>query len=86
MGLEDHFDKIADAEIARMRKVRGIEALYGWIRARCETLTKSGRIVPAPELIRESDDQGNPTKVVYHACMYVDAFEQSALERSAYER
>ncbi|HEX3474787.1 MAG TPA: SurA N-terminal domain-containing protein [Kofleriaceae bacterium] len=80
------FDKTAGTEIARMRKARGVAALFGWLRTRCETLAKSGRILPAAELIRESNDQGQPTKTVYRACMYLDAFERDALERAAYER
>src|SRR4029078_7462658 len=37
--VED-FDKTADAEIARMQEARGKAALYGWLRSRCEALTK----------------------------------------------
>jgi hypothetical protein len=80
------FDKTADAEIAQMRKARSVTALYGWLRARCETLAKSGRIAPAPELIRESDDQGRQTQTVYHACMYLDPLERDALERAPFDR
>jgi hypothetical protein len=79
------FNKTADAEIARMRKTRGIAALYGWLRARCETLAKSGRIAPAAELIRESDENGKQLATVYHACMFLDALEHDALDRAPFE-
>jgi hypothetical protein len=73
--VED-FDKTADAEIARMQDARGKAALHEWLKSRCETLTKAGRIRPAPDRIRETDDKGNPAPTVYHPCMYFDYLDR----------
>ena len=66
------FDKKADAEVNRMREARGKAALEDWLRFRCEALKKSGRIRPAAELTRETDDKGNPAPTVYRPCMTLD--------------
>jgi len=73
--IED-FDKTADAEIARMQDARGKAALHAWLKDRCETLNKAGRIRPAPDRIREVDDKGNPAPTVYRPCMYLDYLAQ----------
>ena len=73
--LED-FDKKADAEIARMQEARGKAALHDWLKSRCETLTKAGRIRPSPDKIRESDDKGNPAPTVYRPCMFFDYLDR----------
>jgi hypothetical protein len=73
--VED-FDKGADAEIARMQEARGKAALYGWLRSRCDALTKAGRIRPAADRIRESDDKGNPAPTVYRPCMTLDFLDR----------
>ena len=70
------FDKKADTEIARMQEARGKAALREWLKNRCETLTKAGKIRPAPERIRETDDKGNPAPTVYHPCMYFDYLDR----------
>ena len=66
------FEKNADAEIQRMRDARARAALLDWLRFRCEALKKSNRIRPAAELIRETDDKGNPAPTVYRPCMSLD--------------
>jgi len=66
------FEKTADAEIRRMREARSRAALLDWLRFRCEALKKSNRIRPAAELIRETDDKGNPAPTVYRPCMSLD--------------
>ena len=68
----EEFDKTADAEIARMQEARGKAALHGWLRARCEAATKAGRIRPAADRIRETDDKGNPAPTVYRPCITLD--------------
>jgi hypothetical protein len=70
----DAFDKDAEHQIDRMRDARGKAALKGWLKNRCETLTKAGKIRPAAELLRESDDQGKPLPQTYRPCMYFDSF------------
>jgi hypothetical protein len=70
------FDKIADTEIARMQEARGQAAVRDWLKNRCDTLTKAGKIRPAPDRIRETDDKGNPAPTVYHPCMYFDFMNQ----------
>jgi hypothetical protein len=66
------FDKTADAEITRMQEARGKAALRDWLKGRCEMLTKAGRIKPAADRIRETDDKGNPAPRVYQPCMFFD--------------
>ncbi|HMG23077.1 MAG TPA: hypothetical protein VK607_17195, partial [Kofleriaceae bacterium] len=73
--VED-FDKTADAEIRRMQEARGKAALHSWLRSRCETLTKAGRIRPSPDRIRETDDKGNPAPTVYRPCMFIDYLDR----------
>jgi hypothetical protein len=72
----EEFEKIADAEITRMREARGKAALGQWLKARCDTLAKAGKIKPAAERIRETDDKGNPAPTVYHPCMYFDYLDR----------
>jgi hypothetical protein len=73
--VED-FDKTADAEIARMQQARAKAAVHDWVKGRCETLTKAGKIRPAAERIREVDDKGNPAPTVYHPCMYLEYLDR----------
>jgi hypothetical protein len=70
------FDKIADAEITRMQEARGKATLREWLKGRCETLNKAGKIKPAADRIRETDDKGNPTPTVYRPCMYFDYLDR----------
>jgi hypothetical protein len=70
------FDKTADAEIARMQEARGKATLREWLKGRCETLNKAGKIKPAADRIRETDDKGNPTPTVYRPCMYFDYLDR----------
>jgi hypothetical protein len=72
----EEFDKIADAEIARMRDARGKAAVHDWLKARCDTLTKAKRIQAAADRIRETDDKGDPAPTVYKPCMYFDALDR----------
>ena len=72
----EEFDKTADAEIARMQGARGKAAVHDWLKQRCETLTKAGKIRPATDRIRETDDKGNPAPTVYHPCMYFDYLDR----------
>jgi hypothetical protein len=62
------FDKKADLEISRMRDARGKATVRDWLKFRCEALAKAGKIRPAPDKIRESDDKGNPAPTVYRPC------------------
>lgn len=73
--VED-FDKTADAEITRMREARSKAALGQWLKGRCDTLAKAGKIKPAADRIRETDDKGNPAPTVYHPCMYFDYLDR----------
>jgi hypothetical protein len=73
--VED-FEKTADAEIAQMQQARGKAALGQWLKNRCDTLTKAGKIKPASDRIRETDDKGNPAPTVYHPCMYFDYLDR----------
>jgi hypothetical protein len=70
------FDKKADAEITRMQEARGKAALRDWLKNRCETFAKAGKIKPAADRIRETDDKGNPAPTVYHPCMYFDYLDR----------
>ncbi|TMQ24032.1 MAG: peptidyl-prolyl cis-trans isomerase [Deltaproteobacteria bacterium] len=72
----EEFDKIADAELARMQQARGKAAVHEWLKSRCETLTKAGRIRPAAERLRETDDKGNPVPTSYHPCMYLEFLDR----------
>jgi hypothetical protein len=74
-NVED-FDKTADAEIAQMQQARGKAALGQWLKGRCDTLSKVGKIKPAADRIRETDDKGNPAPTVYHPCMYFDYLDR----------
>jgi parvulin-like peptidyl-prolyl isomerase len=65
----EEFDKVADQEINELRQLRGYFALESWLKDRCVTLAKDGKIKPMADLIRESDDAGKTLPVVYQPCM-----------------
>lgn len=62
------FAKDADEKIEHLRLVRGALMLEHWIGTRCRELARNGKIEPMQELIRETDDKGNPTPTVYQPC------------------
>jgi hypothetical protein len=64
----EEFDKKSDLELSRMREARGKATVRDWLKYRCEALAKAGKIRPAPDKIRESDDKGNPAPTVYRPC------------------
>ncbi len=66
--MED-FDKSADAKIETLRAIRGAMLLENWLKERCEQYQKDGKIEPMAELLRETDDKGNPLPVSYRPCM-----------------
>ncbi|HEX4422965.1 MAG TPA: hypothetical protein VH165_33845, partial [Kofleriaceae bacterium] len=72
----DEFDKTADAEIARMTAARAHQAEELWLKDRCDTLVKAGKIKPSAEKIRETDDKGNPAPTVYRPCMFFEHIDQ----------
>ena len=72
----DDFDKTADHEVSQLQDARGKAALGQWLKERCDTLTKAGKIKPAADKIRETDDKGNPAPTIYHPCMDFDAFNR----------
>src|SRR5258706_15542267 len=63
------FEKEADERVTELRAKRAQEFLEGYLKEKCEKLFKDGRIKPNPELIRETDDKGNPKPVEYRPCM-----------------
>jgi hypothetical protein len=65
--VED-FEKKAPVIIEQLRQKRAQAFLADWLGARCEELAKANRITPAPSLIHEFDDQGNPLPITYHPC------------------
>jgi SurA N-terminal domain/PPIC-type PPIASE domain len=72
----DEFDKISSNELLQMRDARGRAALRDWLKTRCEALAKAGKIKPAADRIRETDDKGNPAPTVYRPCMYFDYLDR----------
>jgi len=64
----DEFEKTADRELIRMREARGKATVRDWLKYRCEALAKVGKIRPAPDKVRETDDKGNPAPQVYRPC------------------
>ena len=63
------FDKEADEDTAELQQQRASEALDGWLKDRCETLAKAGKIKIAADLLRETDDKGNVVPTQYKPCM-----------------
>jgi len=76
--VED-FDKDADRYISRLQVVRSYTLVEEWLEDRCKTLTKDKRIVPARELVAESDDKGAPMPQVYQPCMYSNQYLSAML-------
>jgi hypothetical protein len=72
----EEFEKTADAEIRRMQEARGKAAVRDFLRSRCDALSKAGKIRPAADRIRETDDKGNPAPTVYHPCMFLDYLDR----------
>lgn len=65
----DEFDKSADRRVAELRQTRGQEFLDAWLKTKCETLAKEGKIKPAQQLLVERDEQGNLLPIGYKPCM-----------------
>jgi parvulin-like peptidyl-prolyl isomerase len=63
------FDKDADSMMEAIRTRRAGDAVNAFVKSRCEALNKAGKIKPAPELIREQDDQGKVLPTTYKPCM-----------------
>ncbi len=63
------FDKKADGMMQLIKQRRSGDALMGWLKDRCETLYKAGKIKPSPSLVREFDDQGKPLPTTYKPCV-----------------
>ncbi|HEY1558610.1 MAG TPA: peptidylprolyl isomerase [Kofleriaceae bacterium] len=63
------FDKEAAADISELREARAGEALDTWLKDSCEALAKDGKIKVNPELLRETDDKGNPVQSAYRPCI-----------------
>ena len=65
----EEFDKNADRRVSDLRDSRAQSFLKDWLKDRCETLSKEGKIKTNPELIQERDDAGKPLPVSYKPCM-----------------
>jgi parvulin-like peptidyl-prolyl isomerase len=65
----DEFEKTADQRIETLRSIRGAMMLQTWLKERCEQYQKDGKIEPMADLIRETDDKGNPLPASYRPCM-----------------
>lgn len=63
------FDKGAERRIAELRETRAQEFLEDWLKNKCETLAREGKIKPQPQLLIERDDQGNALPITYKPCM-----------------
>jgi parvulin-like peptidyl-prolyl isomerase len=75
------FDKKAVAMMQTIKQRRSGDALMGWLKERCDSLNKAGKIKPAPDLLREVDDKGNPMPTQYKPCMSYGRDEvESALD------
>jgi TusA-related sulfurtransferase len=65
----EEFDKEATRHIEQLREVRGAQLVHDWVKARCEELTKAGKIKPRSDKTAEFDDKGKPAPTVYSPCM-----------------
>ncbi len=63
------FDKKVDSMMQLIKQRRSGDALMGWLKDRCETLYKAGKIKPSQSLLREVDDQGKPLPATYKPCI-----------------
>lgn len=63
------FDKTADRRMTELRDSRAQEFLEQWLKNKCETLAKEGKIKPQQQLLIERDDQGNPMPISYKPCI-----------------
>ena len=64
----DEFDKNADRVLADLRELRARMLIEDFLKTRCEELQKDNKIKPAAELVRETDEQGNPLPTTYKPC------------------
>jgi len=64
----EEFDKNADRVLADLRELRARMLIEDFLKTRCEELQKENKIKPAAELVRETDDQGNPLPTTYKPC------------------
>lgn len=65
----DEFEKTAERRIETLRAIRGAMLLENWLKEKCEAYEKDGKIEPMKELLRETDDKGNPLPISYRPCM-----------------
>jgi hypothetical protein len=62
------FDKDAEQRTSALRQQRANAFVESWLRDKCVALVKAGKIQPNPELLRETDDKGNPIASQYQPC------------------
>ena len=63
------FDKDADARVSQLRERRAGEFLNDWLKERCESLAKDGKIRANPDLLADHDDQGRLIPTQYKPCI-----------------
>jgi parvulin-like peptidyl-prolyl isomerase len=63
------FDKEADARVAQLRDSRAQTFLNDWLKERCLSLAKDGKIRANPELLADRDDQGRLLPTQYKPCI-----------------
>ena len=63
------FNKEADEDVLELQQQRASETLEAWLKDRCETLAKAGKIKIAQDLLRETDDKGNLVQSQYKPCI-----------------
>jgi PPIC-type PPIASE domain/SurA N-terminal domain len=66
--MED-FDKDADQRVRGLREARGAALVEGWLKERCQDLSKANRIKANAALTREMDEKGNYGPSYYKPCM-----------------
>jgi hypothetical protein len=67
------FDKKADELMQRLQDARSGSMLLDWMRTKCETLSKAGKIKVAADKTRDTDEQGKPLPVTYQPCYQLRA-------------
>jgi hypothetical protein len=62
------FEKQADRLVDRLATIRGIQLFTEWLRERCTSMAKDGKLKPTWAYLQQFDDQGRKEPITYQPC------------------
>ena len=62
------FEKQADRLVDRLAMTRGYQLFGAWLRDRCTTMARAGKLRPTARFLQTFDDQGRKLPITYQPC------------------